>query len=245
MKKWLIALVLSLPGFPVMAGTVMNPGPVLGVFTSASAGGTPTLVQSSCTVGSITDPISLTLASAFTAGNTSVFKVVSSGEALDATGGSDNKSNTYTQYPTGGFGDAAARGAFYISTNVPTGGASFTATINAAGTGSTMSGCLEEWSGVTMVKTSSRTTATSVNVNTGTATFTGASALALGLMTFSTGGTITITPINSETQVGEIENNSAFQAFNAVYKILGATPESMRWTAGSSIAWKAGMVILQ
>lgn len=247
MRRTLLVIGLILSAISAHAG--LNPNQALKLAADAVAGGggggTPTLVQSSCTVGSITDPISLTLASAFTAGNTSAIGIVSPGDAIDNNVASDNKGNVYTQYPQGGFGDAAARGAFFISTNTTSGGTSFTATVNLTGTGATLSMCVAEFSGVTQVKTSSQTTATSVKVNTGTATYTGTQALALGLMTFSTGGTITITPINSETQLGETENNSAFQAYNMVYKVLGSTPESMRWTAGSSIAWKAGMVILQ
>lgn len=245
MRKFLF-LSLFLSGIPVFGGLIQNPGPNIAAITVvAGGGGTPTLVQSSCTQSSKVDPISLTFNSAFTIGNTSVFGVVDTGETLDSTGGSDNKSNVYTMYPAATIGDSGARAAFYVSTNTTGGGSGMTVTIDASGTGATMSGCIAEFSGVTAVKTSSKTLATSVNVNTGTATYSGSSALALGLMTFSTGGTITITPINSETQIGEIENNSAYQAFSMVYKLLGSTPESMRWTMGSSVAHKEGMLILQ
>lgn len=217
-----------------MAGTVMNPGPVLGVFTSASAGGTPTLVQSSCTAAVITSVWSATMT--VTAGNTLAFLNVDTSEGYNSA--VDSKGNVYTDWTAGGIGNGSARAIIYVSTNIASGG-STAMTIKASG--GTMNGCVAEISGVTAFDVQKTRSATSTNATSQAYTTAGSTDLCLAIMSHSSSGT-TLTP--SGTQIGEDENNTTHQTYNAQYTTPAAGSNSSTWT-NSSVAYVIAVVCLK
>lgn len=65
-------------------------------------------------------------------------------------------------------------------------------------------------------------------------------ALIIGVMAHYTGGSFTMTPEGSWTQIGEEENNSSYQVHNTMFRIAGAAGAyTADWTLSSSSSWLA------
>lgn len=203
------------------------------------------VVQSSCTASSRVDPLTLTFNNPVTALNTIVGGFADTAESMATGDVTDNKGNpTYVMAPEDGVGNAGSRVGIFVSTQVPTGGSSFAVTINLAGTGATMSGCIAEVSGVTAMDTSNTGGATGTAVNAG-ALATSTPGIGFGIMSMSTGGTTTLTETGGATLIGKIEDNTGSQAFSMTYKVTTAGSYSPTWTAGGSIAWVANGAALK
>lgn len=237
MRRLILLLALSVPSFAYGA---VHQGPNKGVFASSGGSTTFALVQSSCTNWSRNSPLGLKLPGSVATGDLLVFYLIDTGNTLGSGQVVDNKGNTFSMRPEGGAGDGSSRVGIFISTNA-TGGSVYAATATIGG--ATFSGCIAEFSGPTLFDQSNTATGTSASPNSGNITTT-VQALWLGVMTHDSGSGTTITPNATWTQIGEIEENSTSQDFNAMYKIQNAATDSAGWTIASN-AWKTNVTTVK
>ena len=210
-----------------------------GSFVSAIGGQSPSnqvaVVQSSCTaISGAVDPLSISFNSAVTVGNSIIVGAVDTGEGFGAGAITDNKGNTYTDYPAGGVGAGNARATVFASLSVATGGTSFTVTSNPVGSGVTQNMCMVEVSGITTADNNSTNTGAGTTATTGNITSTGTTDFCYAIMTHENSGT---TLTQAGTLLGEDENNSTDQTYNAQYTLPSSGTQNLSVTTGASVTW--------
>lgn len=193
-----------------------------------------TLVQSSCAASISVGTFALTFNSSVTATNWIFGTYANPGDGFNVS--TDSVHNTYTDASAGGVGNGSARAVVYFAT--ATSGGLIKVTVTSAA-GSNINGCIEEVSGATKYDVQKTASVTGTNPTSGNYTTTGAD-ICVAIMSHSSAGT-TLTPGAGQTQIGEDENNSTHQTYNAEYFNPTAGTNASTWTS-SSVAYVIDVV---